>query len=156
MSLRKILERGGELTLILKSGTTLSGTSQPLQGDLLQLDNTYILIDEIAAVTLNGPTGIRTEAELRQRFGQTPVEILWAEPTPTNESLNAALQWFESIHGALSGLEPALANQVQLLRLIESQLGRFAINGNTLEAGFAPDIPAPPIRELQSLLAAIL
>ena len=156
MGLRKILEQCGELSLILKSGTTLSGTAQPLSGDLLQLDNTYVLVDEIAAVTFNRPASIRTEAELLKHFGARPVELVWAEPTPSGESLQAAVEWFDAIHGALLGLEPVLSSRIQLLRLTEMPKGRFALDGDTLEAGFSADIPAPPVQELQSLLAAIL
>ena len=164
------------VTLTLRSGATFRGMPVAVEEEQVALelsddDCVWILWSEIAAVTLHEKRPVaqnapQTESEFRQKamalYARVPLEFSWNVEPPRASEVQTAWEMFVSITESLRALSvdaymrQEIEGQIQLIRLVSSEAGRFRIADGVLEAGFIENEAVLPTRELQSLLAAIL
>lgn len=164
------------VTLTMRSGVIFRGVPISLEAEQVRLqlagdDSAWILLSEIAALTLHekqaeAQQAPKTESEFREQavelYERMPLEFTWASEPPRPSELKTAWEMFGSIAESLRALSVdaymrnEIESQIQLIRLVSSGAGRFRISGGVLEAGFIENEPVLAPRELQSLLAAIL
>lgn len=179
MTQREIIEKciGTQtVTLTMRSGVIFRGVPISLEAEQVRLqlagdDSAWILLSEIAALTLHekqaeAQHAPKTESEFREQavelYERMALEFTWASEPPRPSELKTAWEMFGSIAESLRALSVdaymrnEIESQIQLIRLVSSGAGRFRISGGVLEAGFIENEPVLAPRELQSLLAAIL
>ena len=160
LTLREVLKAAGEVTLTLRSGAVFRGQLGNSGDDLIELlgeqgERHFLLASEIAAVTVYR-TAVPQESNVAATRLRADVDYVWQGDDASVASQIAAQKMLHAISEALRALGPGVESEIRTIRLFSGQSGRFRVTGGVLEAGFIEDEDPPPVRELQSLLAAIL
>lgn len=164
------MSQRAEVELALRGGALFRGVAVGIGDEQIELERegarAFVLLVEIAAVTVFTASGVRSEAELIERAraldGRVGLELVWREGVASREELDAAWRMFEVIAEALSALSGdaymrrVVEERIVKVKLVSMEMGRFCVEGGVLEAGFDLEAPPLPARELQGLLAAIL
>ena len=156
MTLREILKSAGEVALTLRSGVVFRGHLGNSAEDLVQLigeegERHFLVATEIAAVTITHAIQAAPSPTTSAK-----VEYIWHVGEAERLSQAAAQKMLNAITEALRALGPDVESEIHTIQLFSGQAGRFRVTDGVLEAGFSDDEDPPPVRELQSLLAAIL
>lgn len=165
-----------EVSLTLRSGASFRGTMNAVRSgqaglDLPGSDRVWVLLEEIAAVTLHGTlpplleTPVTEEDFLRQALTveeRLPIELVWSGAEPTPSELQAAWETYLMVVQSLREFSiseenrDAVEQKIRTLRLVTSDFSRILYAGGVLEVGFELDFPPTPAAELTGLLASIL
>jgi len=169
------IRAGREVSFTLRGGVVLRGLPVQQQEGEVELahsngDRSWLLVSEMIAATVHDAAPEeaypRSEAEVRQWVlaldARLELDFRWrgmeAEDWELRQSWACCQQVIEALRGlsAEPQMRRIVESSVRGLRLSSADLGRFAVSDGFLEIGFGEDFALPPVRELQSLLAAIL